>query len=152
MFDRTPQTLRSLALSALLLAPLPAWASFGEECLSEGCDDEEVSELYASYAEECLSEGCSPEEVIELAGGTQHVQAMRDAFVRRGFRVNEEDFRKALCAPIGSETQCAAFLLLCKDTYRCPSGLEESAWYVCGGCIGFGGGDSGSGEGGGCSR
>ena len=35
-----------------------ALGNYSEECLAEGCNAEEVNELYASYKEECLGEGC----------------------------------------------------------------------------------------------
>jgi len=60
---------------------------YKEECQSEGCSGEEVSELYSSYQEECIGEGCSYEEVIELAGGSGSVNAMLNDFQSRGWQV-----------------------------------------------------------------
>ena len=62
--------------------------SYAEECQSEGCDGEEVNELYATYQEECLNEGCDIEEVAETAGGHNSVNAMLDEFQRRGLRIS----------------------------------------------------------------
>ena len=139
-------------VSFFLLFASPVLADYGEECLSEGCSDEEVSELYASYAEECLNESCSPEEVIELAGGAGNVNAMLDEFRRRGFKVLENSPGIG-CTATGTKTKCVAFLFLCQDWYFCPGGKDacppddqfcpggntKSSWYVCGGCIGFSG-------------
>jgi hypothetical protein len=57
---------------------------YAEECQSEGCDGEEVSELYSSYQEECIGEGCDTEEVVELAGNRDAVNAMLRDFQSRG--------------------------------------------------------------------
>lgn len=127
-------------------------ADYAEECLSEGCNDEEVRELYSWYAEECINEGCSHEEVIELAGGAGSVNAMLDEFRRRGFKVLDNSPGPG-CSATGTTTKCAAILLLCQDWYFCPGGTDacppddplcpggntKSSWYVCGGCIGFSG-------------
>ncbi len=112
-----------------------AIADYAEECMSEGCDGEEVSELYSSYREECLGEGCSAEEVIELAGNTEAVGPMLAEFKKRGFEVNENDFRKAMCTGLKADVKCVAILLMCQDTYNCPDGLFTTDWYVCGGCL-----------------
>jgi hypothetical protein len=62
--------------------------NYAEECTNEGCEDEEVNELYATYREECLNEGCDIEEVAEVAGGHNAVNGMLDAFQRRGFQIS----------------------------------------------------------------
>lgn len=137
-----------LAVTALALAAPEARADFAEECLREGCNAEEVRELYASYKEECINEGCSHEEVIELAGGAQHVNAMLAEFRRRGFQVL--DNTPTGCTPTGTIAKCRLFLMTCQDWYFCPGGKDscagefacpggntKSAWYVCGGCFGW---------------
>jgi hypothetical protein len=63
-------------------APAPA-AAYHEECDNEGCNTEEVRELWNSFQHECFAEGCWYEEVRELAGGTAHVDAMFAAFRRK---------------------------------------------------------------------
>jgi hypothetical protein len=65
---------------------------YAEECQSEGCDGEEVSELYSSYQEECIGEGCGAEEIIELAGGAGSVNAMLNDFQSRGWQVTPCSF------------------------------------------------------------
>lgn len=135
---------------SVTLASVGASGDYAEECLSEGCSDHEVKELYDSYKEECLNEGCSKEEIIELAGGPQYVNQMLQAFRDRGWRVAESDGGASLCRGIGSMTRCLGFLMFCQDWYQCPTGTDScegsadcpggnssSAWYVCGGCFGF---------------
>jgi hypothetical protein len=73
---------------------------YAEECTSEGCDGEEVSEMYATYREECLSEGCDIEEVSEVAGGRDAINGMLNDFQRRGFAVSACTF-SPLRAPAG---------------------------------------------------
>ncbi|MGZ5443167.1 MAG: hypothetical protein ACXW5U_14255 [Thermoanaerobaculia bacterium] len=68
------------------------YEDYAEECQSEGCDGEEVRELYVSYQEECLSEGCDIEEVIELAGNSGAVNAMVNDFQSRGWTVTPCSF------------------------------------------------------------
>ena len=46
----------------------PVAASYGEECVNEGCSGEEKNELWQSFQSECIDEGCFSEEVAELAG------------------------------------------------------------------------------------
>jgi hypothetical protein len=46
---------------------------YKEECQSEGCNNEEMSELYNSLQNECGAEMCWSEEVLELSGGP-HLQ------------------------------------------------------------------------------
>lgn len=65
---------------------------YAEECQSEGCDGEEVAELYATYQEECINEGCDIEEVIETAGGRGSVNAMLADFQSRGMTVTPCSF------------------------------------------------------------
>jgi hypothetical protein len=65
---------------------------YREECLQEGCDGEEVSELYESYESECREETCSYEEVREIAGARSAVNAMLNNFQSRGWAVNNCDF------------------------------------------------------------
>lgn len=141
-----------ILISVCLLLSYQTLADYAEECLSEGCSDHEVEELYESYDEECLNEGCSREEVIELAGGPQFVNQMLQDFRDRGFEVAEEDSGASQCRGTGTMTQCAVILLLCQDWYFCPDagpdqcqpddlfcpgGNTQSSWYVCGGCFGF---------------
>lgn len=45
---------------------------YQEECLSEGCSNEEIRELWASFSHECFVEGCWTEEVFELSGGPHY--------------------------------------------------------------------------------
>jgi len=66
---------------------------YDEECLHEGCNNEEVSELYSSYNEECLHEGCSKEEVVELGGSPSGAAALLTAFQNHGWAVNINDFQ-----------------------------------------------------------
>jgi hypothetical protein len=108
---------------------------YQEECLREGCSTEEVRELYASYKEECISEGCSKEEVIELGGTPSGALAMLDHFRRLGYEVRERDFLNLQCSPIGTETKCAALVLICKDSWQCADGVHQSSWYACGACF-----------------
>lgn len=138
----------ALCVTLLLVIPNVCFANFREECLSEGCSNEEVRELYSSYAEECLNEGCSREELIELAGGPQFVTQMLEKFRSLGFRVAGSDASQ--CRATGTIAKCRVFLLTCQDWYQCPTGTDNcegefacpggnvsSAWYVCGGCFGF---------------
>lgn len=134
----------AMVLAVALTLASAAAADYREECQSEGCSTEEVEELYESYEEECLHEGCSFEEVIELAGHPSSVSAMLNDFKERGWKVAEEHFLAANCTPVGSNTQCIAFVLFCQDIYQCPSDNPAgppttSAWYACGACLGFGG-------------
>lgn len=46
--------------------------TYTEECLVEGCIEEEVDESYDLYNEECLQEWCVGEEVRELGGGNYY--------------------------------------------------------------------------------
>ena len=142
--------IRRFAVALVFCLPALALADYAEECLSEGCSDEEVRELYQSYKEECINEGCSHEEVIELAGNAQSVNAMLDHFRRLGFKVLDNSPGPG-CSPTGTLAKCAGFLLMCQDWYFCPDGKDacppdepfcpggntKSSWYVCGGCIGF---------------
>jgi hypothetical protein len=57
---------------------------FNEECNQEGCDNEEIEELYDSFASECIDEGCNREEVLELAGPSSSIDPMYLAFCRLG--------------------------------------------------------------------
>lgn len=59
-----------IGFAALATSARTAYANYNEECLNEGCDNEEVFELYNSYTTECLQERCYYEEVHELAGGS----------------------------------------------------------------------------------
>jgi hypothetical protein len=45
---------------------------YKEECVSEGCDKEELQELWNSMQSECGSEVCWTEEVFELSGGPHY--------------------------------------------------------------------------------
>jgi len=45
---------------------------FREECQKEGCDKEEIKELWDSYRSECYDENCWTEEVFELSGGDHY--------------------------------------------------------------------------------
>lgn len=65
---------------------------YHEECQSEGCSGEEVSELFESYQEECNGEVCDTEEVKEIAGGAGSVNAMLNDFQSRGFPVKPCSF------------------------------------------------------------
>lgn len=56
---------------------------YHEECNREGCDREEVEELWESFKHECFSEGCWYEEVLELSGGWVYDRQMLDAFRKR---------------------------------------------------------------------
>ena len=126
----------TLASQGTMVAKKVTMDDYQEECLSEGCSNEEVRELWVSYKEECLNEGCSREEVIELGGTPQGALAMLNHFRKLGFEVRERDFLNLTCTAIGTETKCAAVLLLCKDFWQCPDKVHESSWYVCGGCLG----------------
>lgn len=133
-----------------LFAPAIAYADYAEECQSEGCNGEEVRELWQSYKEECINEGCSHEEVIELAGNPQSVNAMLNDFRSRGFQVLDNS-PGPNCTATGTLAKCRFVLLMCQDWYFCPNGRDacppdepfcpggntSSAWYVCGGCIGW---------------
>jgi hypothetical protein len=149
LFTRVHQKtlVRILTFTVASAWPASSSADYQEECLSEGCNNEEVDELYDSYQEECLNEGCSNEEKIELAGGPQFVNQMLSEFRRRGFKVAEEGNN---CVATGTIAKCRLFLLTCQDWYQCPTGSDScegefacpggntsSSWYVCGGCIGF---------------
>lgn len=128
-----------------------SYADYAEECLSEGCNTEEVKELYRSYKEECINEGCSHEEVIELAGNAGSVNAMLNNFRNRGWRVLDANSPGSGCSATGSTTGCAGIFLMCQDWYFCPGGTDScvgehfacpggntsSAPYVCGVCFGF---------------
>lgn len=61
----------------------PVQFDYREECLSEGCDNEELKELYNSMMHECNSETCWHEEVTELSGGSRYDSAMFEAFRNR---------------------------------------------------------------------
>jgi hypothetical protein len=60
-----------------------------EECTKEGCDREEVRELYRSFRTECYSEECWMEEVAELAGGTVQQDGAGQWYFTRGAAVDE---------------------------------------------------------------
>ncbi|MCA1578139.1 MAG: hypothetical protein LC794_12350 [Acidobacteria bacterium] len=126
----------TLASQGTMITKKVTTDDYQEECLSEGCSDEEVRELWVSYKEECINEGCSREEVIELGGTPQGALAMLNHFRRLGFEVRDRDFLNLQCTAIGSQTKCAAVLMLCKDLWQCPDKVHESSWYVCGGCLG----------------
>jgi hypothetical protein len=125
-----------LASQGTMVSKKVATNNYQEECLSEGCSNEEVRELWVSYKEECLHEGCSREEVIELGGTPQGALAMRDHFRKLGFEVRDSDFANLACTPIGTQTKCIALVLICKDSYQCQNGVHESSWYACGACFG----------------
>jgi hypothetical protein len=142
--------LRHLWFLLVLLSPVAAFADYAEECQSEGCNGEEVRELYQSYQEECIHEGCSHEEVIELAGKAGSVSAMLDEFRRRGYKVLDNSPGPG-CTATGTLAKCRFIVLTCQDWYFCPGGTDQcpadepfcpggntkSAWYACGICIGF---------------
>ncbi|MGH9840895.1 MAG: hypothetical protein ACREEM_19140 [Blastocatellia bacterium] len=65
---------------------------YNEECLQEGCDGEEVSELYESYESECREETCDVEEVREMAGTRGAINAMLNDFRNRGWAVSNCSF------------------------------------------------------------
>jgi hypothetical protein len=116
-----------LASQGTMISKKVTMRDYQEECLSEGCSTEEVRELYASYREECINEGCSKEEVIELGGTPSGALAMLAHFRKLGYEVREKDFMNLQCTPIGSETQCAALVFLCKDIWQCPDGITRAA-------------------------
>lgn len=126
----------TLASQGTMVSKRVAASNYQEECLHEGCSDEEVKELWRSYNEECLNEGCSREEVIELGGTPSGAQQMKNHFIRLGLKVRESDFQFLDCSPIGTETKCIAVVLICKDSWQCPNGLHQSSWYACGACFG----------------
>lgn len=125
-----------LASQGTMVSKKVATNDYQEECLSEGCSDEEVRELWVSYKEECINEGCSKEEIIELGGTPQGALAMLRHFKRLGFEVRDKDFLDLDCTGIKTDTKCIGVLMFCKDFWQCPSGVHESSWYVCGGCLG----------------
>ncbi|HSL83577.1 MAG TPA: hypothetical protein VLF66_12450, partial [Thermoanaerobaculia bacterium] len=57
------------ALSLLGVDRSPGVGSWYEECTIEGCNTEELEEIYNSYYSECIDETCSTEEISELSGG-----------------------------------------------------------------------------------
>jgi hypothetical protein len=69
---------------------------YAEECQGEGCDSEEVSELYETYSEECSGETCSREEVAEIAGNDGAINAMLNDFQSRGLAVKPCSFSPPL--------------------------------------------------------
>lgn len=109
---------------------------YQEECLSEGCSDEEVRELHSGYTEECLNEGCSKEEVFELGGTASGAIEMMRAFRQHGWDFDPSDFQgiDPFCA--GTETSCIGVVLTCNDNCTYPDGSTSST-YVCGACFGF---------------
>lgn len=139
---RKPVLYASVALTIFILASQGTMVTkkittddYQEECLSEGCSDEEVKELWRSYREECINEGCSKEEVIELGGTPSGALEMLRHFRRLKLEVRDRDFLNLTCTPIGTQTKCVAVLFFCKDSWSCPDGIHTSSWYVCGGCL-----------------
>jgi hypothetical protein len=65
---------------------------YNEECRNEGCNTEELVELYESYESECREESCDVEEVRELAGRRDAINDMLNAFRARGWTVSNCDF------------------------------------------------------------
>lgn len=61
-------TYAAISFGALISNSGTVLATYNEECLSEGCDREELRDLYDSFQNECFVEGCWAEEVFELAG------------------------------------------------------------------------------------
>jgi hypothetical protein len=47
---------------------------YREECEGEGCNNEEIRELWDSFQSECFQETCWTEEVFELSGGARYHQ------------------------------------------------------------------------------
>ena len=109
--------------------------NYQEECLNEGCNNEEVRELHVMYKEECIKEGCNKEELIELGGTPSGALSMLQHFRNLGFTVRDKDFMNLQCSAVGSETKCMVFFLMCKDIWQGPDGIHKSTWYVCGGCF-----------------
>ncbi|WAS90636.1 hypothetical protein [Nannocystis punicea] len=110
--------------------------NYNEECLHEGCDTEEVRELYSSYEEECIGEGCSKEEIVELGGTPPAALTMLRHFQDLGWTVREHDLQGLDCSFSHTETKCTAFVLWCKEFWLCPEGVHERSWSACGGCLG----------------
>jgi hypothetical protein len=80
---------------------------YQEECLAEGCSNEEINELWVSFQEECFGEGCWTEEVFELSGGPHYhdapyhwesqIPALFHAFrTRLGRQFNDPEMRVGL--------------------------------------------------------
>lgn len=124
-----------LAIGLVFCFSAVVHATYQEECLSEGCSGEEVSEMHHSYQEECLNEGCSQEEITELGGSGPGAQAMLMDFRRRGFQVRPQD-QGISPACRGTTTSCFFFVLVCDDNCFYPDGTK-AAPYACGGCGGF---------------
>lgn len=73
-----------------------------EECQVEGCDQEELQELYNTYSEECLNEACDTGEVRRDAGGDQYIDPMLANFLAAGWVVNSQNFQSAMGPPAGA--------------------------------------------------
>jgi hypothetical protein len=50
--------------------------NYYEECIHEGCSQEEKNELFEDYREECLAESCSTSELSDIAGGAAYIDPM----------------------------------------------------------------------------
>jgi hypothetical protein len=83
---------------------------YKEECLSEGCDNEEIRELWDSYQSECGDEDCWVEEVFELSGGPRYVlQPENNAEFNAMFKAFRDKLHK-------------------NTTYKMKAGYTDDAW------------------------
>lgn len=105
-----------------------------EECTNEGCNKEEVKELYLSYKEECCGEfQCSAEEVRELGGNTQATAQMKEKWRQYGYNTV---CPTSNCSHVATSTSCYFLVLVCHDKWSCPGQGIITNSYACGGCFG----------------
>lgn len=99
-------------------APRPSASNvddYNEECRNEGCETEELVEMYESYESECREETCDVEEVRETAGRRDVINEMLNAFIARGWAVSPCDF-VGNCTPSPGDNSAsgdAAFGAMC---------------------------------------
>ncbi len=127
-----PLVIFSYAFVLRMAPPTDALFNYQEECNAEGCNSEEIEELYESYAEECLHEGCRKEEIIELGGNPSGALDMLREFQNRGYQVDDTDFMNLACDYLGREEKSYGPVFVCRDSWQCQDGVHQSSWFACG--------------------
>ena len=95
-------TFLAISAAVLVTSPTTANATYNEECINEGCDSEELEELFDTFWHECASEGCHTEEIRELSGGKFSKNNLR--FATRMFIAFENRLGKDLTVALDSAT------------------------------------------------
>ena len=81
-----------ISLMGVFTLATPASANYREECENEGCNTEEISELYNSYKSECIDSSCSKQDVQNIAGH-KYSEGLRRMFAAFS-SINRIDFTK----------------------------------------------------------